>query len=250
MEFCSSPRCSVLRFSCCCCSCCCRCLCCYSCFWARARTHQRPIGINSAFHNCFPKFPNPFEMINLFSQHLRPFRPNAFKYAIRTISDEFTNKIITRLESDIELESEHFKTRLINRNPLNLESLSYEKKPTGFWLDKDSPNYYNKLVFHQSGRYLKASLQHWSGRTLIEASTKEPQLVKYFVNPTTIQAAGVIAQVIARRCLQSGFICANVQSTERDGSLSMKAKVFFDTVESSGLTLKESPEIEPSTLPL
>lgn len=161
----------------------------------------------------------------------------------RFISKDFTNKRITRIEGDLELESDIYKSRLINRNPLNLEQLCYEKKPNGFWLDEASPSNYNRLIFKRNGRYLEASLQHWSGRNIIHASTKEKQLSKYFNGANTIQAATILAQVIARRCLMSGFLCAGAVGNE-----GIKSKVFFETVESSGFSLQESPEISPRSV--
>lgn len=158
--------------------------------------------------------------------------------------DKLSNKKITRLESDIELGDCEFKSRIINRNPRSLENLSFEYKPKGFWLEKSPPAYWNKMVFEQSGRYLTASLQHWSGKRLIEASTKEPQLAKYYNGPSTIQAATILAQVISRRCLQSGYLCAGIDEIG-DDQTSLKSKVFFEAVESNGIILKESPEIEP-----
>lgn len=158
--------------------------------------------------------------------------------------DKLSNKRITRLETDIELgDCEQFKGRLINRNPRNLEQMAFGVKPKGFWLEKSPPQNRNKLVFEQSGRQLVAYLQHWSGRKIVEASTKEPKLQKYFRNPNTVQAATIIAQVIARRCLQSGYLTAGFDDYEAEG-VGQKTKVFFDTVAANGVTLNESPEIQ------
>lgn len=160
--------------------------------------------------------------------------------------ERLSNKRITRLESNIELESNDYKTRLINRNPRNLEQLSFERKPAGFWLDRSpSTHYWNKLVFMQTGRYLETFLQHWSGKKLVKASTREPQLAKYFKNPSTTQAAIILAKTIAIRCLQSGYLYAEVDNNEVRQDSSIKIKTFFETLESNGLVLKEPPEIVP-----
>lgn len=164
----------------------------------------------------------------------------------RTISfDKLSNKRITRLESDIELESDLFPKRLTNRNPRNLEQLSLQKKPEGFWLDKSPPINWNKLVFEQKGRYLYASLMHWSGKTLIEASTRESTLAKYFKSPSSIQATTILAQVITRRCLQSGYLYAGRDESGESSETGPKTKAFFEFVKESGMTLEELPEIKP-----
>lgn len=163
----------------------------------------------------------------------------------RLISFErLSNKKITRLESDVEITDCEHKSRIINRNPRNLENLSFEYKPKGFWLEKAPPQSWNMIVFEQNGRHLFAYLQHWSGRKLLEASTKEPQLAKYFNGSSTIQAATVLAQVMSRRCLQSGYLSAGIVDMNND-QMSLKSKVFFEAIQSNGITLAESPEIEP-----
>lgn len=165
--------------------------------------------------------------------------------AIRCINlDKLSNKRITRLESDIELEdTEHYKSRIINRNPRNLEQLAFEKKPSGFWLDKEPPKSWNKLVFKQNAKYLEAYLQHWSGKKLVKASTSEPKLSKYFTNPDTTQAAIILAQVISRRCLQSGFLYADVDDDIE--KLGPKCVAFYNEIKTNGLTLEEPNEITP-----
>lgn len=157
-------------------------------------------------------------------------------------------KKITRLEAEIELESDLHKSRLLNRNPRNLEQLSRDIKPEGFWLDKNPFVNWNRLVFGQKGKYLYASLIHWSGKTLVQASTKEQELLKYYKSPTTVQATSILAQVIARRCLQSGYLSVGVD-TDSDLELKgPKTKTFFNMVKENGLVLEELPEIKPRSI--
>lgn len=173
---------------------------------------------------------------------LRPL--GSYLKLVRQINiDKLSNKRITRLESDIELDDCEFKSRLINRNPRNLEQLSFEKKPTGYWMDRAPRTEWNRLVFEQAGGHLHAYLKHWSGKKILEASTSEPQLAKYFRSPSTVQAAAILGQIISRRCLQSGYLYAGVQEDEE--SKSPKRKAFYDAVTSNGFVLEEPPEIEP-----
>lgn len=160
----------------------------------------------------------------------------------RSISfEKLSNKRITRLSTDIELDPD---ARLINRNPRNLEQLAFEYKPAGFWLDRCPVQHRATLVFSEESDHLHAALTHWSGRKLVRASTSEPFMAKYFRNPCTTQAASVLAQVISRRCLQSGYLWAGADEEVR-ASGGPKTKVFFDTVESNGLQLMEPPVVEP-----
>lgn len=163
-------------------------------------------------------------------------------------NDRISSKKITRLEADIELESETHKSRLINRNPRNLEQLSHDIKPEGFWLDRNPFTDWNRLIFKQKGQYLYATLVHRSGRTLIEASTKEPGLSKYFRSPTTVQATRILAQVVARRCLQSGYLTVGTDSTDGLEQKRLKLETFYEVVLESGLQLKEPPEIKPRSV--
>lgn len=160
--------------------------------------------------------------------------------------DKLSNKRITRLESEIELEDEGNNSRLINRNPRNLEQMSFEKKPTGFWLDKSPPSDWNMIVFEQDEGHLRGYLRHWSGQKILEASTSEPQLKKYFKSTSTVQAATTLGQILARRCLQSGYLCAGVEEYE-DDTKGVKRKAFFEAVKSNGIALEEPPEIQPRT---
>lgn len=183
-----------------------------------------------------------FKPVNLALNQL-----NATKYVqTRFINmNNLSNKRITRLESDIELNDSQHKSRLINRNSRNLEQLGFETKPTGFWLEKSAPLTWNKIVFEQSGRYLNTYLLHWSGKKILETSTSEPKLSKYFRNPNTSQAAVILAQVMSRRCLQSGYLQVGADYIKSDDNLGLKNRVFFESLESNGIVLEELPEIVP-----
>uniref|UniRef100_A0A6G1SDQ0 39S ribosomal protein L18, mitochondrial n=1 Tax=Aceria tosichella TaxID=561515 RepID=A0A6G1SDQ0_9ACAR len=176
---------------------------------------------------------------------LRPSNHNG--QLIRLISiDKLSNKKVTRLETELELEDDEFKGRLINRNPRNLEQMSFEKKPTGFWLDKSPLTDWNMIIFEQNEGHLHGYLRHWSGQTILQVSTSEPQLRKYFKSTSTVQAASTLGQILARRCLQSGYLCASVEEYD-DDTKGIKRKAFFEAVKSNGVVLEESPEIQPRT---
>lgn len=158
--------------------------------------------------------------------------------------DQLSNKRITRIESELELEDHEYRTRLFNRNPRNLEQLAFDKKPTGYWLEKSGPHSWNKLHLEQNERGLTSSLIHWSGSKIIEASTDEQRLAKYFRSPTSVEAAKVLAQIFARRCLQAGYLCIGVDQLSDEG-LPVKKKNFYNSLVENGIQLEEAPEIVP-----
>lgn len=161
--------------------------------------------------------------------------------------DQLSNKRITRLESDIELEGCEYQSNLINRNPRNLEQLAFERKPSGFWLERSPPTNWNRLVLEQNDRGLTSSLVHWSGRKIIEASTSEQKLFKYFKSPTSIEAARLLAQIFARRCLQAGYMSIGVGHLD-DENIGIKKRNFYNSLVEYGIQLEESPEIVPRTI--
>lgn len=186
------------------------------------------------------------------SSHLYQYEPkrlpNVLISACRSISFyKINNKKITRLESDIEIEDPNFKSRLINRNPRNLEQMSFEHKPQGFWLEKKAPHYWYKLVLEKNGKHLDAALVHWSGRKVVQASTKEKQLEKYFKGINT-RAAILLAKIIVRRCLQSGYITAASDFDPETQADDIAKKSFYETAVESGMTLEEMPPIQPRTV--
>lgn len=171
-------------------------------------------------------------------------RSNLNRFTQRYIRIErLSNKKVTRIESDVELEDCEFRARLVNRNPRNLEQSRIENKPGGFWFDKCPPTHWNRITLEQSSNHTSAHLEHWSGKRLISASTNEPQLVKYFRNPDTRQAAVLLGRVISRRCQQAGYLFVDVDSSLDSDAPRIKA--FLDSVVSEGLVLSEPPAIEP-----
>lgn len=159
-----------------------------------------------------------------------------------------SNKKITRLESDIELEDCEFKSRLVNRNPRNLEQMAFEMKPLGFWLDKSPPTHWNRITFEESGQHLTAALVHWTGKVILTASTSENILAKYLKSTSTTNAASLLGEVLARRCLQSGYLYAQGPYEEFDDKSRHKRGTFFQSLARSGLELREPPPILPRAM--
>jgi hypothetical protein len=91
-----------------------------------------------------------------------------------------------------------------NRNPMNLERMRIGYKPTGFPLEKNNRNYWNKLELTISGKHTTATVTHWTGRKVCEASTKEWAISRFLYNMTDAAALEVVGKVIGQRCLETG----------------------------------------------
>lgn len=75
------------------------------------------------------------------------------------LMSKISNKRITRLSSDLQVTQEEIqqnansqndlsiKTKLVNRNPRNLEQLSLEPKKIGYEMDLPSRAYWNRLLY-------------------------------------------------------------------------------------------------------
>lgn len=155
---------------------------------------------------------------------------------------KISNKKITRIQSSIEIDDEpNFKPRLVNRNPRNLQQLSFDHKPQGFWLEKNPNIFWHKIVFEKKGKHLDVALINWTGKKLVEASTREKKLSKYFSNINT-HSLELLGKILATRCLQCGYLDADVDSVNSDN---VSAKAFHKALQESGLTLNESAAIVP-----
>lgn len=93
-------------------------------------------------------------------------------------------KIITRVPSDVQFTEEQiqqdkrgpndtFIPEIVNRNPRNLEELCFERKNRGWDFDKISPMFWNKLVLERHRDHLEAKIVHYTGKTVLSASSNE-----------------------------------------------------------------------------
>jgi len=162
-----------------------------------------------------------------------------------------SNKRITRLSADTEVSKSELSsdgneslinTRLVNRNPRNLELLLLEEKPLGFELDLPERHFWNKLVFETSGKYLSAKVVHNSGRVLVSASTKESAIGQQLKSSRGVSAALSLGRVLAMRALESGITQVFV-GVEYESDKSLKVKAFMDQLKQNGLVLEEQPFI-------
>lgn len=84
---------------------------------------------------------------------------------------------------------------------------------------------------------------HNSGRTVVSASTRESCYQKHGLPSSDTEAALNLAEILARRCQESGILFVHVDNEEMESS--EKTKAFFAKLRSEGLRLKENDYIFP-----
>ncbi|XP_053206416.1 39S ribosomal protein L18, mitochondrial-like [Panonychus citri] len=173
----------------------------------------------------------------------------------RRVFSGYISKRVTRVESDVELTQEDVAanasgpndyppSQLENRNPRNLEQLSFEVKPLGWELDRARRTFWNKVILEKFKSRLEAKVVHHSGRVIVSASTIEDKFASQLKNLTGIEAAENLGQVLARRCLENGILYA-LNGITIEEMKSRKTAAFIEGITKSGLCLKEPLFIWP-----
>lgn len=106
----------------------------------------------------------------------------------------------------------------------------------------------SRLVFEKQGRYLTGKVIHYSGRTVVSASTSESAILEQLKSSSDVNAAKAVGLVLARRCLEAGILYVDCQPI--NGSIdpktdSVKEQAFLNAVQENGLALQEPPQIYP-----
>lgn len=101
----------------------------------------------------------------------------------------------------------------------------------------------DRVTFARLGKHLEAKVVHYSGRTIVSASTREACYQEHGLPTTDTSAAINLATILARRCLESGILFVHAEIEEFANS--EKSKAFFNQLRSEGLKLKENDYIFP-----
>ncbi|KAF4523948.1 hypothetical protein B566_EDAN013703 [Ephemera danica] len=119
------------------------------------------------------------------------------------------------------------------RNPRNLERLRIAWRPYGYHLEQRGREYWHKLVLSHTGRHLTAQAVHYTGKVVVEATTKDWAIRKQLYKCTDRTAFESLARVFAQRCLECGLI--EMSSTLKE-SVQPDTKIakFVETVEKEG----------------
>ncbi|KZS20947.1 39S ribosomal protein L18, mitochondrial [Daphnia magna] len=132
---------------------------------------------------------------------------------------------------------------IYNRNPRNLERLRIAPKPMGYALDDKPMNYWHRLVVVQSNQHVGAYIEHFSGKTVISASTNEWAIKQFLRSTSDVQAAATIGRVLAQRCLECGLL--EVHSNYDMDLVSPKVSFLLKNIEKGGISLSEPEQFLP-----
>lgn len=126
----------------------------------------------------------------------------------------------------------------VNANPRSMEMLRIQKKPKGWHLDSPSNNFWYKLILESSSRHVSGQVVHYTGRTVVSASTKEWAIKRHLYSCNDVSAYENIGRILAHRCLQSGIIEIHTDLSV-EGESSEKVASFIKALESGGVKTEE-----------
>lgn len=133
----------------------------------------------------------------------------------------------------------------VNKNPRNLERLAIAEKDQGWGngtshesTNHPSRSYYHRVYMDKSEKYVTLSIEHSTGKVVVEASSKEKLIREKLFSGSDVCASENVARVLAERCLRSGITCVHwPRDEEAEGSQSLK--VARDTMLECGVALEE-----------
>ena len=64
----------------------------------------------------------------------------------------------------------------------------------------------NRLCFERTNKFLNAYVEHYTGRRVVEASTRESGFRKQLHSAQDVSAAMNLGKILALRCLQAGIL--------------------------------------------
>ncbi|XP_076473084.1 large ribosomal subunit protein uL18m-like [Babylonia areolata] len=129
-----------------------------------------------------------------------------------------------------------------NRNPRNLEQMGLARKRQGWVFQSPRKDFFHRVVLDLSRRHTTAHIEHFSGKTVVSASTTEWAIKEGLYSLTDTSAAENVGRVLAQRCLESGI--THVFYEEEEGhQTSEKMQAFLSGLRERGLGLEE-PDIK------
>ncbi|KAL8561075.1 hypothetical protein ACOMHN_031019 [Nucella lapillus] len=135
-----------------------------------------------------------------------------------------------------------------NRNPRNLEQMGLARKRQGWVFQSPRKDFFHRVILDLSRRHTSAHVEHFSGKTVISASTTEWAIKEGLYSLTDASAAENVGRVLAQRCLESGII--NIFYEQEEGHQSSeKMQAFLTGLQEMGLGLEEPDVEDPEFVP-
>uniref|UniRef100_A0A0N4ZU48 39S ribosomal protein L18, mitochondrial n=1 Tax=Parastrongyloides trichosuri TaxID=131310 RepID=A0A0N4ZU48_PARTI len=143
-----------------------------------------------------------------------------------------------------------YTSKLINRNPRNLELLGIQLRPSGNCFEKHrhTINATYKAVFNGGKSHTEAFIYHNKNGLIISASTKEPQISSQLSSNTDRHAAFNIGRILGDRLKQSGIEMVVPSFENEEVERSFKKKAFIEALKKMGIKLMDYSEVEPSLI--
>ncbi|XP_053375532.1 39S ribosomal protein L18, mitochondrial-like isoform X1 [Mercenaria mercenaria] len=133
-----------------------------------------------------------------------------------------------------------------NRNPRALEFMGLAPKRKGWRFQAPRKDYYHRLVYDRNDT--RAYIEHWTGKIVLEASSREPHLAMYLYNLHDVSANRNIGRVLARRMLEAGITSVFYDEADKDITSQRKA-AFLSALKENEIQLKEPEEIQHENIP-
>ncbi|XP_060554575.1 large ribosomal subunit protein uL18m-like [Ruditapes philippinarum] len=133
-----------------------------------------------------------------------------------------------------------------NRNPRALEQMGLEPKRKGWKFQAPRKDFYHRLVY--DSKKTKAYIEHWKGKIVLEASSSEPNVLKYLYNAQDVSANRNIGHLLARRMLEAG-ITRVFYEAEADDATSLKRAAFLQALKENEIELSEPDEVVHEVIP-
>ncbi|XP_005999321.1 39S ribosomal protein L18, mitochondrial [Latimeria chalumnae] len=93
----------------------------------------------------------------------------------------------------------------VNRNPRNLERMALAMKDRGWETQWPPQQYWHRLRYERSQHHVMAWVEHYNGKVVLSASTKEWALKRHLYSTRDVMASENVGWVLAQRCLEAGI---------------------------------------------
>ncbi|PVD31310.1 hypothetical protein C0Q70_06722 [Pomacea canaliculata] len=122
------------------------------------------------------------------------------------------------------------------------------RKRQGWVLQAPRKDFYHRVVFEQTNRHTIGRIEHFSGRTVISASTNEWAIRDGLYSCVDVSAAENVGRVLAQRSLESGITEVFYEELEEHKN-SEKMQAFLGGLKELGLDLEEKEFLEVEFVP-
>jgi len=135
-------------------------------------------------------------------------------------------------------DNNEIEVEFVNNNPRSMEMLRIHKKPKGWHLDSPNCSFWYKLMLDCSNRHVCGQVVHYTGKTVVSASTQEWAIKKHLYSTNDVSAYENVGRILAHRCLQSGISEIHTDLTV-EGESSEKIRYFMEALKSGGIETEE-----------